>query len=295
MRHCSSSLTLKQTEQNFTFALTSIRTSARRRTSAGSACSRWKAMRWALFGPTPGSRPSSSIRSWITPSYNEVPSAQAGQAARATPETTAQPLGDRTHRLTGQRLGLGAGVAVGGDDEIGEVGQVVGVVALELARPDRDAHQLPHAVDGDGDRTAGDGAVDGLLGEVGLCLLELLLHLLRLLEEGVHVEAAATEGVEGVLGHRVSRCRSGVGWGRSSSQSFLISSISLAPSVWLSSDSVSMAAESASGSSGSTSSSAERTGAAGSAGPPARAASSASRAGAAETGGGAAGAGGGAA
>ena len=77
----------------------------------------------------------------------------------------------------------------------------------------------------------------------------------------------------------------GWGWGRSSGQSFLISSISLAPSVWLSSDSVSMAAESASGSSGSTSSSAERTGAAGSAGPPARAASSASRAGAAETGG----------
>ena len=26
-------------------------------------------MRWALFGPTPGNRPSSSIRSWTTPSY----------------------------------------------------------------------------------------------------------------------------------------------------------------------------------------------------------------------------------
>src|SRR6478672_3524353 len=69
MRHCSSSETLKQVLQNLTFALTSISTSARRRTSTGSACRRWNAMRWALLGPTPGRRPSSSIRSWTAPSY----------------------------------------------------------------------------------------------------------------------------------------------------------------------------------------------------------------------------------
>ena len=37
-----------------------------------------------------------------------------------------------------------------------------------------------------------------------LGLGQLLLHLLGLLEQGVHVEAAATEGLEGVLGHRLS-------------------------------------------------------------------------------------------
>ena len=81
-----------------------------------------------------------------------------------------------------------------------------------------DADQLAHAVGGDGDRAAGDRAVDGLLGEGGLRLLELLLHLLRLLEEGVHVEAAA-EGVERVLGHRVSTVRSWDGAGGRAHQS----------------------------------------------------------------------------
>src|SRR6478672_4338161 len=69
MRHCSSSETLKQMLQNFTLALTSISTSASRRTSVGSACSRWNAIRCALLGPTPGSLPSSSMRSWTAPSY----------------------------------------------------------------------------------------------------------------------------------------------------------------------------------------------------------------------------------
>ena len=69
MRHCSSSATLPQTAQNRTLSLTSVSASTSRSTSAGSACSRWKAIRCALLGPTPGSRPSSSIRSWTTPSY----------------------------------------------------------------------------------------------------------------------------------------------------------------------------------------------------------------------------------
>ena len=57
IRHRSASDTLKQTAQNFTRALTSTSTSARRRTSTGSAWSRWNAIRCALLGPTPGSRP----------------------------------------------------------------------------------------------------------------------------------------------------------------------------------------------------------------------------------------------
>src|SRR5680860_1553187 len=58
-----------QTEQNFTRSFTSARTWASRRMSAGSVAKMWNAMRCALLGPTPGSRPNSSIRSWTTPSY----------------------------------------------------------------------------------------------------------------------------------------------------------------------------------------------------------------------------------
>ena len=58
--------------------------------------------------------------------------------------------------------------------------------------------QLADAVDGDRDRAAADRALDRGLGELGLGVLEALLHLLGLLEQGVHVEAAAAEGVEGV-------------------------------------------------------------------------------------------------
>ena len=52
-------------------------------------------MRWALLGPTPGSRPSSSIRSWTAPSY--TPPAYgvgAGPAVGAT-SSTSKPAGPR--------------------------------------------------------------------------------------------------------------------------------------------------------------------------------------------------------
>src|SRR3954454_24734673 len=68
-RHCSDSATLKQVVQNRTSSFTLRSAVASRLTSAGSADRTWKAIRWALFGPTPGSRPSSSIRSWMAPSY----------------------------------------------------------------------------------------------------------------------------------------------------------------------------------------------------------------------------------
>jgi recombination protein RecR len=63
MRQMSASETLPQIVQNLTSFFTRIRTAARRSTSVSSAASRWNAMRCALFGPTPGSRPSSSMRS----------------------------------------------------------------------------------------------------------------------------------------------------------------------------------------------------------------------------------------
>src|ERR671932_300036 len=42
---------------------------ARRLASSAGRRSKWKAIRWADFGPIPGSRPSSSTRSWTGPSY----------------------------------------------------------------------------------------------------------------------------------------------------------------------------------------------------------------------------------
>src|SRR6478752_166225 len=198
IRHWSSSETLKQMLQNFTFALTSISTSASRRTSVGSACSRWNAIRCALLGPTPGSRPSSSMRSWTTPSYNadlleaELP---GGAASRQTTP------GERTEGLAGERVGLRLGVPVGGDDHVAEVGEVVGVAAVEPAGLDLDADELAHAVDLDRDRPTGDGAVDDGVGQLGLRVGQLLLHLLGLLEQGVHVEAATTQRLERVLAH----------------------------------------------------------------------------------------------
>ena len=70
----------------------------------------------------------------------------------------------RAERLAGQGVGLRLGVAVGRDDHVAEVGEVVGVAAVEAAGLDLDADQLADAVDGHGDRAAGDGAVDGGLG-----------------------------------------------------------------------------------------------------------------------------------
>ena len=54
IRHCSASATLPQVSQNRTLALTSVSASTSRLTSIASAWSRWKAMRCALLGPTPG-------------------------------------------------------------------------------------------------------------------------------------------------------------------------------------------------------------------------------------------------
>ena len=60
---------------------------------------------------------------------------------------------------------LRLGVAAGGHDHVAEVGEVVGVAAVEAAGPDLDADQLAGAADRRGDRAARDGAVDLGLGE----------------------------------------------------------------------------------------------------------------------------------
>src|SRR4051794_30979233 len=123
IRHCSPSATLKQVTQKRTSACTRCRAATSRPTSALSAASRWKAMRWALLGPTPGSRPSSSMRSWTAPSYTVGflgfgSCGEGGSEARQAQAAAAEAAGQRTHAAGGELVGGALGVADGGDDEV---------------------------------------------------------------------------------------------------------------------------------------------------------------------------------
>src|SRR5665648_1223987 len=109
-RQFSSWATLPQMLQNLTRAFTSRSTSASRLTSSGSSASRWKAIRWALLGPIPGSRPSSSIRSWTAPSYTPsaygVPPTTAPDAALTPPPATGSVvLGELVDHGAAEHLG----------------------------------------------------------------------------------------------------------------------------------------------------------------------------------------------
>src|SRR4051794_19762308 len=174
MRHCSSSATLPQIVQNRTLSLTSVRAETRRRTSTGSAASRWKAMRCALFGPTPGSRPSSSMRSWTAPSY--ISEARQAHAAEAT--------GERAHLLLRQIARSPGGVTHRGNHEVLKRLDVVGVDGL---RVDGQGRQLSATGHRRPDEPAARASLDLDGGELLLRGHQLLLHLLRLLHELLHV------------------------------------------------------------------------------------------------------------
>src|SRR5262245_37600727 len=151
---------------------------ARRSASAGSTLRMWKASRWALLGPIPGRRPSSSIRTWTGPSYmGSEP--QAGWQPHA--------LGDATEPLGGQVLGLAQALVDGGGDQVAEHLDVVGV---ERVRVDRDRLHRLVALDPGRDHAAAGRPLDDLLGQLGLGVLHLALHLLQLLEHLVGVEPA---------------------------------------------------------------------------------------------------------
>src|SRR5689334_25449358 len=115
IRHSSSDVTLPHTEQKRTLSFTSVSVCASRRTSAGSAASRWNAIRWALFGPIPGSRPSSSMRSWMAHSY--MGCLHAGQPEGAAEGV--QAAGERANLLGRKLLGVVDGVAYRGDANVG--------------------------------------------------------------------------------------------------------------------------------------------------------------------------------
>ena len=69
MRHRSPSATLKHSRQNAMRSFACTIACARRFASSGGAFTSQNARRCADFGPMPGSRDSSSISSWIGPSY----------------------------------------------------------------------------------------------------------------------------------------------------------------------------------------------------------------------------------
>src|SRR4051812_26731151 len=205
MRHWSDSETLKQVAQKRTRCLTSNSTSANRRTSAGSDCRRWNAIRCAPLGPTPGRRPSSSMRSWTMPSYKSfvrLREAEAGRSVARARHARHAAAGQRAEGVAGHRVGLRLRVAVRRDHEVAEVAQVVGAGAVERPGLDRDGLELADAVHRDRHRAAAGRAVDARVRELLLGALELLLHLLRLLEEALQVEpAAAAQRLERIVGH----------------------------------------------------------------------------------------------
>src|SRR3954453_20355743 len=94
-------------------------------------------MRCALLGPTPGSRPSSSIRSWTAPSYTVVPLCSLAVVSRRRRSKNRQPgppaaptaeaACEGTHGAGGQVVGRMLGVPDGGDDEVLQRLEVVGI------------------------------------------------------------------------------------------------------------------------------------------------------------------------
>src|SRR3954467_853647 len=152
-------------------------------------------MRCALLGPTPGSRPSSSIRSWTAPSYTVVPLCSLAVVSRRVRSETRQPRPpaaaprEGTHGAGGQLVGRMLGVPDGGDDEVLQRLEVVGI---DGGRRDRERGPLAGRRDRGRGQLAAAGhrgrpqAAPGRAGHLagGELLLrgdQLLLHLLRLL------------------------------------------------------------------------------------------------------------------
>ena len=67
MAHSPPSATLKHRVHKVMRSFTAMMASASRSASSGATFNRWKVIRWADLGPTPGSRPSSSMSDWRGP------------------------------------------------------------------------------------------------------------------------------------------------------------------------------------------------------------------------------------
>src|SRR5215218_6612497 len=97
-------------------------------------------MRCALLGPTPGSRPSSSMRSWTAPSYTVLLHRRTAVRRPGGSEAgQAQAAGHRPHGAGGEVVDGPLGVPDGGEDEVLKRLDVVGV---DGGRGDRDGHDV---------------------------------------------------------------------------------------------------------------------------------------------------------
>src|SRR5204862_6440092 len=112
---------LKQRSHHATRSLASVIERASRAASSLDSLSRWKAMRCADLGPTPGRRPSSSMRSWTGPAYKVRGRASAAGSAAA------EQAAKIAHGLLVQLAHRGDRVSDGGQDQVLEHLDVGGV------------------------------------------------------------------------------------------------------------------------------------------------------------------------
>src|SRR4051794_4477372 len=176
MRQRGSSARLKQISHIPMRSFTSRIASASAFASSASARRMWKASRWAVRCPIPGSLPSSVMRRWTGGAYKRL----EAQAQRAQVHAARQSAELRLLEL----LGGAQALVDGGEDH---VLQQVGIVGVDRFRRDRD--RLDHEVAGhlDLDHPAARGGLDLLVLELLLRLEHVLLHLLDLLHHLLHV------------------------------------------------------------------------------------------------------------
>src|ERR1700722_17910500 len=104
MRQRGSSARLKQTSHRPTFSLTSLIASARPRASCSEARRIWKANRWAVRLPIPGSLESSVTSLWMG-GANEFKRGLQTWETEPTERAGIQAAGDRAHLACRQLLG----------------------------------------------------------------------------------------------------------------------------------------------------------------------------------------------
>src|SRR6056297_926015 len=156
-------------------ATASARAADNRPAPSGSRSSRWKAMRWADFCPTPGRQRRVSM-SWT--SSGEYTMGESTER-QLHPRRQAHTRGEAGHLLPGRLLHPPDGIVHGRRDEVLEH---LPVVADKLV-VDLDSPHLVPAIHADLDH-AGTGLAGHLdARQLLLSLLHLLLHLLRLLHQ----------------------------------------------------------------------------------------------------------------
>src|SRR3712207_1354102 len=180
MSHSSDSVRLKQRRHGRMRSLTSRRASASARASSGRPRTTWKAILCALLGPMEGSLESSVIRRSTGLAYVAK---EPLKPRYVQPEVTEAP-GDPAEALGGELLDAGQGLVDGGEHQVLERLDVLGVqnlrVYLQLDEVEAPGHRR---LDG----PAASAGRNGLFGQVLLRLLHFRLHLLYLLHHLVDV------------------------------------------------------------------------------------------------------------